>query len=241
VWRALGIAFTFLTPFRFRAYATAGLSDVAGAAWAFPLVGAAIGLGLLVAHWVFAGHLPLVLTALIIVGLWVAFTGGLHLDGWSDCCDALPTAVPPERRVEIMKDSRIGAFGVMGLVILLAVKAGAVASPELPLAALFVAPMVGRATMVVCAYGALHRDEGMAAQFISALDKRTATWAAVLGFIPALLMGLSGVAAVVAACIVAFWFMRFAESRLGTVNGDVIGSVCELSEATVLVIACVTW
>jgi adenosylcobinamide-GDP ribazoletransferase len=204
-------------------------------------VGSVIGLGLLLAHWVFAGHLPQVLAAVLIVGLWVAFTGGLHLDGWADCCDALPTAVPPDRRAEILKDSRIGTFGVVGLVLLLGVKAAAIASPGLPLFALFLAPMVGRATMVICAHGALHRGEGMAAQFISGLDKRTVTWAAVLGFSPALIAGLTGIVAVVGACLAAFWFMRFAESRIGTINGDVIGSVCELSEATVLVVACVTW
>jgi cobalamin synthase len=81
----------------------------------------------------------------------------------------------------------------------------------------------------------------MAAQFISALDRRTVTWAAVLGLAPALIAGLTGIVAVAAACLGAFWFIRFAESRLNAINGDVIGAVCELSEAIVLVVACSTW
>ncbi|MEJ2717754.1 MAG: adenosylcobinamide-GDP ribazoletransferase [Deltaproteobacteria bacterium] len=241
LWRSVGIAFTFLTPFRVRTLAQAGLYDVARSAWAFPLVGAAIGLGLVLAHLVLAGLLPPFLAAVLVVGLWVAFTGGLHLDGWADCWDALPAAVPPERRLEILKDSRIGTYGVVGLVLLLAVKAAAIASRDLPLTALFLAPIVGRAAMVICAHGAFHRGEGMAAQFISGLDKRTVTWAAVLGLCPALIAGLTGIVAVVAACLGGFWFIRFAESKLNAINGDVIGAVCELSEALVLVVACVTW
>ena len=57
-------------------------------------------------------------TALLLVA-WVALTGALHLDGFVDCCDALFAPVSQERRLEILRDVHVGAFGVTGVVLLL--------------------------------------------------------------------------------------------------------------------------
>ncbi len=60
---------------------------------------------------------------------------------------------------------------------------------------------------------------------------------ALLGIGPTIFAGLSGIVAAAVACAGALWFRKFAESRLGSINGDVIGAICELSEALFLVIA----
>lgn len=237
--RAIKISLQFLTIFKVRLDPAADLQETGRAAWAFPIVGAFIGLLLVTAYWVLSGHLPSILVAILVVGLWVFLTGGLHIDGWTDCWDALAASVPPERRFEILKDSRLGTFGAVALILLLALKIAAVAQSDLPLIMLFVAPIVGRGLMVVAVYGSEHSKAGMAAQFLSGIDVRVVQWVAILGFGPALLAGWIGIWAVAVAYLGSACFRRFAQARLGTVNGDVMGAICELTEALVLLIACI--
>jgi adenosylcobinamide-GDP ribazoletransferase len=201
------------------------------------VVGMIVGGVLVGSHWALAGHASCPLSAVLVVGLWVFLTGGLHLDGWTDCWDALPVATSPERRREILKDSRLGTFGALGLILMLAVKIAAVAASDEHVLALFLAPGVGRAVMVLVCYGSPHTAGGMAEGFLSGLDQRTTTFTALIGLGPAILAGFIGGVAVVAAYTAALWFRKFAESRLGAINGDVLGAICEISEAVFLVIA----
>jgi adenosylcobinamide-GDP ribazoletransferase len=239
--RSIQIAVAFLTIFKTRLIPYPEMREIGQAAWAFPVVGWILGAVLVAVHAVVEGHVPSGLAAVLVVGTWVVLTGGLHLDGWTDCWDALAAAVSPERRFEIMKDPRLGTFGALGLLFLLGVKTTAIAGPGLSLTALFLAPVIGRATMILAAYGSRHRGEGMGAEFINGLDGHTVKWAAILGLGPAILAGWSGVIGVVCAYAGASWFRRFAESRLPSVNGDVVGGMCEFSEAIFLVVASATW
>ncbi len=235
--RAFETALAFLTVFRVRAQRPPTIQEVGSSAWAFPLVGAVIGLILVVAWHLLSGYLPVHVLAVLVLTLWIVLTGGLHLDGWADCCDALAASVPPERRLAILKDSRLGTFGAVGLVLLLGVKAAAMARADLPLPILFLTPVVGRGVMVMVARGSVHGGDGMAAQFISGMGARTVAWAAGLSLLATLAGGWRGIGAAIVALAAAFGFRRLAESRLQTVNGDVLGGACELAEAVVLVVA----
>ena len=237
--RAIKIAFQFLTIFKVSLDPAADLQETGRSAWAFPIVGAFIGLLLVITCSLLSGHLPPSLVAILVISLWVVLTGGLHIDGWTGCWDALAASVTPERRFEILKDSRLGTFGAVGLILLLAVKIGAVAQSGFPLIMLFLAPIIGRGIMVVTVYGSEHSGAGMAAQFLSVIDSRVVQWVAILGFGPALLAGWTGIWALAGAYAGAVCFRRFAQARLGTINGDVIGAICELAEALVLLIACI--
>jgi adenosylcobinamide-GDP ribazoletransferase len=181
------------------------------------------------------------MSAVLIIGLWIFLTGGLHLDGWADCCDALPAAVPLEKRREILKDSRVGAFGVLGLLLLLALKVTVLAQPELPVEALFIAPMIGRSLIVICASRIPLDGEGMGSQFASGLSGQTIALAVILGLCPAVIAGVKGIVAAGTALVGALLFARMAERRLGMINGDVLGAVCELSETIALVACSVKW
>jgi adenosylcobinamide-GDP ribazoletransferase len=239
--RAFEIAVGFLTIFRVRLDPIPDMAEAGRSAWAFPLVGALLGILLVVAHTVLSAILPVSVVALLVVGFWVVLTGGLHLDGWTDCWDAMAASVPPERRREILKDSRLGTFGALALILLVAIKATALAGEHFPKIMLFLAPVIGRGALVVVAYGTKNPREGMGAQFCLGMDSKTVRWAAILGFGPALIAGWTGILGVVAAYLGSLWFRRLAESRLAAVNGDVIGAMCELSEALVLLTACLHW
>ena len=88
---------------------------------AYPLVGLMVGallacVALLLGQW----QTPSPIAALVLLSLWVAISGGLHLDGVMDLADALGSNQPLERRWEIMKDPQIGSFGMLALLFLLA-------------------------------------------------------------------------------------------------------------------------
>ncbi len=170
--RPLQIALSFLTIFRVPLEPAPNLDEVGKSAWAFPIVGMMMGGILVAAHWLLAAHAPAGLSAVLVVGVWVFLTGGLHLDGWTDCWDALPVATSPERRREILKDSRLGTFGALGLILLLAVKISAVAGADARILPLFLAPALGRSAMTLVCYGAVHTTGGMAAGFLSGLDEK---------------------------------------------------------------------
>lgn len=239
--RSFQIVLGFLTVVKVDVRPMPELDEIGKSAWAFPVVGALIGVILVAAHMVLADLFPIAVSSILVVILWVVLTGGLHLDGWTDCWDSLGAAVSQERRREILKDSRLGTFGALGLMLLLALKIAAIARADFGVMILFVAPVVGRVMMVTASYGSRHANEGMAAIFLSGLDKESVGWVWLLGVILALTSGLTGLLAVGCAYLGALGFRSLAESRLGTVNGDVIGAMCELSETLVLLIFCVGW
>lgn len=208
---------------------------------AYPTVGLVLGVVLTLAHsWLPAVLPPLVSAALVVV-TWAVLTGGLHLDGWADCCDALPATVTPERRLEILKDPHLGSFGVAGLASLLLIKFVAIASLPRGSVALILAPTLGRWAIVnVAAMFPLARSDGMAARFRTGLGRRELTWAALTAALVCGATGWSGLIGLLAAIAAALMFGRWAASRLGGVTGDVYGATCELVEGVVLIGSCIS-
>ncbi len=216
------------------------LEGVGQAAWAFPVVGMLIGLLLTGTVWLLGLVFPPLLLAALVLACWVAVTGALHLDGWVDCCDALFAARPPEDRLEILRDVHVGAFGVVGGVVLLLVKFAALASlpagREWP--ALFLAPTLGRWAMVYAIVRYPYaRPQGLG----TVLKERTG----LRGLLVATAVALVAVAASrVWAGLLAFavaWgltvlFSRWALGRLPGLTGDVYGALCELVETAVLLV-----
>src|SRR5258706_11447820 len=82
----------------------------------FPAVGLLIGV--IVYAVASIRFLPADLVAFLTLAAWVILTGALHLDGFADCCDGLLATLSVERRLEIMKDPRTGAYAVVGVVLL---------------------------------------------------------------------------------------------------------------------------
>ena len=121
-----------------------------------PAIGLIVGLLAALAVAVATLLLPAQLGGVIGCLVWVFITGGLHLDGVADCGDGLLVEAPPERRLEIMKDSRLGTFGGAALFFVLALKAAALCT----LAASFDGSWSGLLTLAgaCCMAGALARS-----------------------------------------------------------------------------------
>lgn len=95
---------------------------IAASAWAFPLAGLAVGLGAAFVFWGVALALPIPVAALIALIAQILLTGALHEDGLADFADGIWGGQTTERRLEIMRDSRIGTYGVLALIVSLALR-----------------------------------------------------------------------------------------------------------------------
>jgi len=208
----------------------------ASVAW-FPVVGLMIGAVLVVVDRLTAWVFPALLGALLTVTTWKLLTGGLHLDGLADCLDALG-GHDVVHRLTIMRDSRIGAFGTIGLILFLLLEIAAVAelAPPPRWRALLVAPTVARAMPALLArVFQPARSEGQGARFHADVHPRAVVVAAASALAAAVVvLGAMGIVAVAVAGLVGFAVGRFMSARLGGITGDVLGAAVELSELVVL-------
>ncbi|SMC23585.1 cobalamin-5'-phosphate synthase [Desulfacinum hydrothermale DSM 13146] len=227
-------ALAFLSRLRLPGGGTAVLEprDLARSFAFFPAVGLVLGC-LQAAAAVGLAALPPALSAIWVLALTTWLTRGLHLDGLADVADGVGGGFDPQRRLAIMKDSRVGAFGVMALVLGLLVKAAALAQllqgPHL--GPLVVVPMISRGAMVWCAYKIPYaRSEGgLGKPFVDHVGRReivwsTATAAGVVALGPWTLWLLAAAALTV-------WAVRRQSKRwLGGITGDVLGAANEVVE-----------
>src|SRR5712691_3009068 len=178
---------------------------------------------------------PLVASSLIVV-LLLALSGALHADGLADTCDAVFGHASPERRLEIMRDPRVGVFGVVGLVCVVALKIAAVSAlpAGLRLQLLLLAPTLGRWSIVLLAtlfpYG---RESGLGAPLKVAATRRALLLGSLLPLAGCLTLGPVGVLCGLVASVVALGLGRWLMRLLPGLTGDSYGAACELVEATV--------
>lgn len=243
--RATRLALAFLTvvPLRWTGDEPDG-DDLAASRFAYPVVGAVIGLVLAAASEVLRrGGVDPSLAAFLLVAGGVAVTGGLHLDGLADSFDGLFLWGGAERRLAVMRDPHVGSFGVAALVLVLLGKYAALASlgPEgsdrsLDLLA---SALVSRTLILVAAGSATYaRAEGTGRFLIDATTRSEALGAAVaVPIVAAALAGPAGLAGSLAALALAWSLVRWARSRLGGITGDLLGAVAELGDVTFLVTA----
>ncbi|KEO80306.1 MULTISPECIES: adenosylcobinamide-GDP ribazoletransferase [Paenibacillus] len=168
--QAVAAAFQFLTRLPVKAELDFSPDLLKRSASYYPLVGVVIG----IIVWGFAALASMVLPplpcAILTLVVWVWLTGGLHLDGWMDAADALFSYRSRERMLEIMKDSRVGAMGVIACVLLLMLKASLLYTVlvERNVSGLLLLPMVWSRWFMVHAmkrWPKARNDDGLAARF----------------------------------------------------------------------------
>lgn len=229
------IAFSFLTILPTGSNLDCSRAALTGSSIFFPVVGWVIGCFVAGIGWLTscAGGSPL-LGAVGAVAAGVIITRGLHLDGVADVLDGLGGSFETSRRLEIMKDSFIGPFGVTGLVLLLIGKVAALAmlleNPLPLLLPLVTVPAAARWAMVAQAYGSRYpREDGTGHPFVGKITGSNLLFASVLT-LPFLFFGWFGLVMVLAAQLPPLWFRQKAHQAFGGVTGDVLGASCEFSE-----------
>ncbi len=232
----LWLAFSFLTILPLGRLSLA-FSHLGKAALWFPFVGGVLG-GLLVAVEVVCAQgllLPNLVTTVLVMGAWACLTGGLHLDGVADCGDGLLATASAERRLEIMQDPRLGAFGGIALFFVLLMKVSTLYALDEKWLAIMAATVLSRWVIIPVAFiYPAARSHGMAETLRRELSPMA--WK-VTTLYPIVLIGIGGwpmVVVVVAAGVSAWGMARFARQRIGGMTGDVYGLLIEGTEIVVL-------
>ncbi|MFI4988767.1 MAG: adenosylcobinamide-GDP ribazoletransferase [Alphaproteobacteria bacterium] len=209
-----------------------------------PVIGLALGLAAGAAYGLASliGLAPY-LAALLALGLAIAATGGLHEDGLADCADALAGGTAAAR-LAIMRDSRIGSYGVLALILSVGLRAGALAQlaqPWVVLAALAAAAAASRGLLPLVPWALEPARSTGLGRLVASPSQEVVATAAALGAIAALfLLGpLAGVVALAAALAAAWGIAALARSRLGGYTGDVLGAIQQAAETAILVVAAI--
>ena len=205
----------------------------------FPLVGAmlgAVGAGLFIAA---CFILPTSLSALIAVTFWTLITGVLHEDGLADVADAMRAGRTRERMLAILKDSRIGTYGAVAIVLSIVARWQALDHIPAPriLEVCIVAQTVPRAAMVSLAWLSRPSGDGLGYAFSSSLTTTSSLIAIAEGLIASMLLGWRPSLLILAG---AYLIVRGARTyfykRIGGVNGDCLGATEQLLEIFILIL-----
>lgn len=210
----------------------------------FPLVGALVGATTALAIAGGAHLWPLWIAVLVGLALEAWLTGAFHEDAVADFCDALGGGQDPESTLRILKDSRIGSFGAVGLILALALRAGSTSALPVPL---LVAGVVAAATfgrlLIVAAMVAIpppRAAQGLARDVAGSIRPHV--------LLPALLLALPGLAplamlaparlalAVGLAGLFLWWLRRLLLRRIGGATGDCLGFAAYAGQLIVLLV-----
>ena len=238
-WRLFLTAVQYFTRVPVPGWVGHSAAQLDGSARYFPAVGLGVGL---VAAAVFALATVLwnaVLAALLATAATVVLTGAFHEDGLGDTIDGLGGGFTRERALEIMKDSRIGSYGTLALLLVVGTKVAALASMELlpALLALPAAHAASRwlATSLIWRSRYVRLDDSSRAkpvtQSLSTAGFVAASGWALLPLAACAIASLPGALAGLAlAILVRGWLLRWFERRLGGYTGDALGATQQLTE-----------
>jgi adenosylcobinamide-GDP ribazoletransferase len=238
--RRLLAAIAFLTRLPTPGRLAFDAGDVARATLWFPLVGALIGGAGAALATTLASHLPTMVTAVLILALAALLTGAFHLDGLADTADGFGGGKTTDDVLRIMRDHSIGAFGVVALCLLLALKltvlSSLIASGRAPMALVLGAGLSRWSAVPLARFSTYARrpGDGLGAAVIGRIGG--AEWLGATGLAVGGALALAG--SLGAICLAAVALLTFAggvycHRRIGGITGDTIGANIELSEALV--------
>jgi adenosylcobinamide-GDP ribazoletransferase len=204
----------------------------------FPLVGAMLGAAGAGIYLLASAAFPISIAALATVGFWVVISGVLHEDGLADVADAVRAGRSRDRMLAILKDSRIGTYGAIAVLLSVLTRWQALeflATPRV-LEVLIASQAVPRAAIVAMAWCSRPAGSGLGAALASTLGTPAAVAAMVQGAAAALLCGWRPGLILIAGSVLVVqalrgWFYR----RLGGINGDCLGFTEQVLEILVLV------
>jgi adenosylcobinamide-GDP ribazoletransferase len=211
----------------------------------FPLVGLLIGGVLAAVDRVATSAFSEEVSVVLVLTTSAALTGALHLDGLADTADGVFGGRTPERRLEIMRDSRIGSYGVVAVVLSLLLAYTALVSTndaDRP-RVLLVVPALSRTGMVYAiAAFPYARTSGLGRTFKDQMWRSDVAIAGVVGLVIAAIgLGFEGVVLWFAGALIAIAVGWYVSRRLGGLTGDIYGAIAMISETLLFLIAAAEW
>lgn len=217
----------------------------------FPLVGLVVGVIGAAVYAAAALVLPAPVAAVLSTAATIYITGAFHEDGFADTCDGLGGGMTRERVLEIMKDSRVGAYGAIGVVCMLGTKVTTLAM--LPAASAIAALLLAHPLSRLCATSLIWRmeyarAEGKAKPLAERMTGAEFCIAVLTVALAAAVLLAAGaltayaILAAVASCVLATWWLaRKFKHRIGGYTGDCLGAVQQLAEAVAYIAILATW
>lgn len=235
-------ALKFLTILRGRRQRAVAPEELARSTGYFPLVGIIIGLILAGSYWLLQFILPPnVVRGLLLVGA-VVLSGGLHLDGFIDTFDGIGGHKNTEARWEVMRDSRAGSFGIVGVFLLLLVKYFALSSvpDSLMIPTLILMPTVSRWAMVYSIFAHPYaRPSGLGTIFKEGTDWRKFLIATAIALAVAIpLFRVAGLVIMLGTWLTALAMASYLKGKFAGLTGDTYGAINEVAEVAVLILVC---
>lgn len=216
-------------------------SRQAQAVWAYPLVGVVVGalacLAGLMAHWL---GLPAPLVALVTLATLIATSGAMHEDGLADCADGFWGGWTAARRLEIMKDSRIGSYGMIAIVLSLIARWAALwllweAGTGIAVATVLSAAALSRAAMPILMSALPHaRSDGLSRGIGRVPRQAAGLGVAVALGLGVLLTGFGAFASLFWGALALAGCAALARRKIGGQTGDVLGASQQIVEVIVL-------
>ncbi len=210
----------------------------------FPAVGLIIG-GILVGlYWLLSHVLPVAVVNVLIIVVMVIITGALHLDGFVDTCDGIAGHKSVEDRWRVMRDSRAGAFGIVGVVLLLLVKYVSLNSipQDVMMANLVFMPVVSRWAMVYAIFVYPYaRPSGLGTSFKQATRWSQFTIATVITFVIATVLfpmfSVTGLWLIFGIWVITTLLSIYLKHKFSGLTGDTYGAINEVAEVMALIFA----
>ena len=239
-------ALQFLTSIPVLSRREAGREQQGQATAYFPVVGLIIGLILIFLNWLLNLILPASVVNALLIAAIVIVTGALHLDGFADTCDGIAGHKAVEERWKVMRDSRTGAFGVVGIVLLLLIKYVALNSvPDtFMLATLLFMPVVSRWAMVYVLFTFKYaRESGLGTDFKKSTRWPQFTSATIITVATALalfpLFAVAGLLIIIGVWIIITGFSFYLSNKFQGLTGDTYGAINEVAETITLLMGAV--
>ena len=235
-------AFQFLTSIPLPGRREVSPEELGRATAYFPVVGLIIGLILAGLNWLLSLILPPAVVNALLIAVLAVITGALHLDGFVDTCDGIAGHKTVEDRWRVMHDSRAGAFGIVGVVLLLLVKYVSLNSiPEtVMMATLIFMPVVSRWAMVYALFVYSYaRPSGLGTTFKQATRWPQFTAATIITFAVAVALfpffSITGLLLIFGIWIITALFSVYLKRKFSGLTGDTYGAINEIAEVIVLV------
>lgn len=235
----IAAAFTLLTRIPLPVDHQAAGKRAAEAVWAYPLVGAVLGaIAALVANFALWLGVPVGITAALTIFVLALATGALHEDGIADCADGLAGGQTPQKRLSIMKDSRIGAYGAVALILVLLARWSGVAAlietgslfwPMIAVGTVSRLPMIAAMTLMEHA-----RNDGLSASVGRPPAQSLGLALGITLIILLISLGIVGLSLLLWVGLATLPLFLVAQRLIGGQTGDILGGSQQIGEVAAL-------
>ncbi len=230
------LALTFLTRLYIPNRYKVDENDFAGSIWFYPIIGLIIGGILSAVHW---GFLSLTketdVLALVLVISYIFLSGGLHLDGLADSFDGLFSGRDKVRIFEIMQDSRIGSFGVIGLILYFITLI--ILFQHVNWIYILLFPLVGRCSILLAAgVSSYAKEKGMGKIIVDAAGVKHVIYSIVLSFAIGAALDIKSLIPISITYALVFLMTKVISKKLSGITGDIMGMTVEVSQCLFLLV-----